>query len=102
MPTELEYAPYPEITPERVFLPERKVTFEELLGPQAPIPSGQPSTSEIIQQGLNFASAGVNLYEAFNKPLNNTTPGNTTISAGVPLSTGTNATNTLNNFLDFP
>jgi len=102
MPTELEYAPYPEITPERVFLPARKVTFEELLGAQAPIPSGQPSTSEIIQQGLNFASAGVNLYEAFNKPLNNTTPGNTTISAGVPLSTGTNATNTLNNFLDFP
>ena len=68
MPTQLEYAPYPEITPERVFLPSRKVSYEDILGPQAPIPSGEPTTGEIIQQGLNFASAGVGVYEAFNKP----------------------------------
>jgi len=98
MPTQLEYAPYPEITPERVFLPSRKVSYKDILGPQAPIPSGEPTTGEIIQQGLNFASAGAGVYEAF-KP--SAPSGNTTISAGVPLSTGTNATNSLNNFLNF-
>lgn len=98
MPTQLEYAPYPEITPERVFLPSRKVSYKDILGPQAPIPSGEPTTGEIIQQGLNFAAAGAGVYEAF-KP--STPSGNTTISAGVPLSTGTNATNSLNNFLNF-
>ncbi len=99
MPTQLEYAPYPEITPERVFLPSRNVSFRDLLGPQAPIPSGQPSTSDIIQQGLGVVTAGANVYEAFKTP----TPsaGNTEISAGVPLSTGTNATNTLTKFLNF-
>ncbi len=66
MPTQLEYAPYPEITPERVFLPSRNVSFRDLLGPQAPIPSGQPSTSDIIQQGLGVVTAGANVYEAFN------------------------------------
>jgi hypothetical protein len=66
MPTQLEYAPYPEITPERVFLPSPNVSFEDLLGPQAPIPSGQPSTSDIIQQGLGVVTAGANVYEAFN------------------------------------
>lgn len=105
MPTQLEYAPFPEITPERVFLPSRKVTYEDILGPQAPIPSGQPSTGEIIQQGLNLATAGAGIYEAFkpSTPSGNTLipPGNTTISTGVPLSTGTNATNRLNNFLNF-
>jgi len=68
MPTQLEYAPYPEITPERVFLPSRKVSYQDLLGPQAPIPSGQPSTTDIIQQSLGVASAGVNVYEAFKTP----------------------------------
>ena len=82
MPTQLEYAPYPEITPERVFLPSRKVSYKDILGPQAPIPSGEPTTGEIIQQGLNFAAAGAGVYEAFNKP---NTSGNTTISAGVQL-----------------
>ena len=65
MPTQLEYAPYPEITPERVFLPSRKVSYKDILGPQAPIPSGEPTTGEIIQQGLNLASAGAGIYEAF-------------------------------------
>jgi len=65
MPTQLEYAPYPEITPERVFLPSRKVNFKDILGPQAPIPSGEPTTGEIIQQGLNLAGAGAEAYEAF-------------------------------------
>jgi len=100
MPTQLEYAPYPEITPERVFLPSRKVSYRDLLGPQAPIPSGQPSTTDIIQQSLGVASAGANVYEAFN-PQPTPSAGNTEISAGVPLSTGTNATNTLTKFLNF-
>ena len=101
MPTQLEYAPFPEIAPEQVFLKSRKVSYEDILGPQAPIPSGQPSTGEIIQQGLNLGTAGVGIYEAFNNKTAPTPPGNTEISAGVPLSTGTNATNRLNNFLNF-
>ena len=68
MPTEFEYAPYPEITPERVFLPSRKVSYEDILGPQAPIPSGQPTTGEIIQQSAAVGSAGAGLYSAFQKP----------------------------------
>jgi hypothetical protein len=65
MPTEFEYAPYPEITPERVFLPSRKVSYEDILGPQAPIPSGEPTTGEIIQQTAALGEAGAGVYEAF-------------------------------------
>ncbi len=78
MPTQLEYAPFPEITPERVFLPSRKVKFRDLLGPQAPIPSGQPSTADIIQQGLGVVTAGANVYEAFKVP----TPQNLNVFGG--------------------
>lgn len=65
MPTEFEYAPYPEITPERVFLPSRKVSYEDILGPQAPIPSGEPTTGEIIQQTAALGEAAVGVYEAY-------------------------------------
>lgn len=65
MPTQLEYAPYPEITPERVFLPSRKVSYQDILGPQAPIPSGEPTTGEIIQQTAALGEAAVGVYDAY-------------------------------------
>lgn len=65
MPTEFEYAPYPEITPERVFLPSRKVSYQDILGPQAPIPSGEPTTGEIIKQSAALGEAAVGVYDAY-------------------------------------
>ena len=71
LPTEAPYEPMPELPPERIFQRSRKLTYQDVLGPQAPIPSTEPSTGTIIQQGLNLVSAGANIYEAFKAPPTN-------------------------------
>lgn len=88
-PERLSYDPVPELPPERIFV-ERMEAIPGFV-PQAaqqnvwaPLIQGIAKGASALS-GMNFGGGG----------------GSTVMSAGVPLSTGSNATSVLNNFLNF-
>ena len=100
-PEEFDYSPEPQMPPERRFVePPEYVAPTVPKGPRAS--TGVNAWFDILSENIDLATTVMGGIKAGKNIFGGGAPkiGETVLSAGVPLSTGSNATNVLNNFLN--